>query len=87
MKNEIRSLLDQVLQSGGAEGTFAMGDYTITSKANEIELQVQHQPIARFILNEHRLVTVDWNYIKENRYLAYRLEQLGYPVHADPFLK
>lgn len=86
MKSEIRTLLDQVLQTEEKQAVFVNGDYSMVLEAGAVDLLINNHPVAKYSFGDHRLSTLDWNCIKENRYLAYRLEQLGYIVHADSFL-
>lgn len=83
MKSEIRTLLDAVLQTDKKEAAFRCGDYSMTLDAGVIELLIKDKPVAKFIRGEYRLLTLDWDYSRENRYFAYRLEQLGFIVNAD----
>ncbi|MNW21328.1 hypothetical protein D3C71_2221810 [compost metagenome] len=54
---------------------------------NDLELFVTGKLAARYTFPKRILDTADWDFKKENRYLAYLLEQHGYEVIADDFLR
>lgn len=88
MKKEIRSILLVAMERREQDVEYVQGEYAISwaETGEELELSVSGRPIARYSLKSKYLATLDWNYKKENRYLAYLLEQQGLEVHADSAL-
>ncbi|MDF2926477.1 MAG: hypothetical protein K0R57_5391 [Paenibacillaceae bacterium] len=87
MKKEIRNLLLTALAEKKQGAEYADGEYSLKTSADDLELYAAGKLIARFTFSKKILFTADWEYKKENRYLAYLLEQNGYEVNADDFLR
>lgn len=86
MKNEIRSILNVALERREQDVEYVIGEYAISFEGDNLELSISGKLVARYSFSKKVLYTLDWEFKKENRYLAYLLEQAGMEVHADSAL-